>query len=150
MKLCEICGNEIEEQASVCHWCGSQQSGRSTAGRTRRGGRMRTVNLEAGRPLVNQALGKLDMAIATEKRQGVRLLRVVHGYGSSGTGGAIKDAVLSHLRELKRQGFIRDYLWGGDYSDATPQGRSLLSRHPRLRSSLRTDRENEGMSFVEL
>jgi hypothetical protein len=58
--------------------------------------------------------------------------------------------VAKHLAGLKRQRRIREYVTGDEYDDLTEAGRSLLSRHPALKSDLRTDRSNPGITFVEL
>ena len=112
--------------------------------------RMLVVNLEEGRPGVDEAIRRLGMKLDTARMQGVKLVRVIHGYGSSGKGGAIGDAVARHLAERKRKGLVRAYAWGGDWPDGTPEAKALLERRPLLRESLRTDRGNEGITFVEL
>lgn len=111
---------------------------------------MLVLNLEDGRPGVEEALRRLDMKLDTARMQGVKLLRVIHGYGSSGKGGALGDAVARRLRERQRQGRVRAFVWGGDWPDETAEARALLERRPLLRESLRTDRGNEGITFVEL
>ena len=111
--------------------------------------RMTVVNLESGSPRVDEALRRLDMKLDTARMQGTKLVRVIHGYGSSGQGGAIRDAVQSHLAMLARRGLVRAFVWGGDYPDSA-SARALLQRRPVLRESLRTDAGNQGVTFVEL
>ena len=111
---------------------------------------MLVVDLEAGHPRVEEALRRLDMKLDTARMQGVKLVRVIHGYGSSGKGGAIGDAVARRLAERRRQGRVKSFVWGGDWPDQTPEAKALLQRRPLLRESLRTDRGNEGITFVEL
>lgn len=111
---------------------------------------MLVVNLEAGQPRVEEALRRLDMKLDTARMQGVKLVRVIHGYGSSGSGGAIGDAVRRHLRDRQRRGALRGFVWGGDWPDGSGEARALLQRRPFLRDSLRADRGNEGITFVEL
>lgn len=111
--------------------------------------RMLVVNLEDGRPGVDEAIRRLGMKLDTARMQGVKLVRVIHGYGSSGKGGAIGEAVARHLADRKRRNLVRNYVWGGDWPD-TAAARSLLERRPVLRESLRADSGNEGITFVEL
>ncbi|HUF12621.1 MAG TPA: Smr/MutS family protein [Longimicrobiales bacterium] len=111
--------------------------------------RMLVVNLEDGRPGVDEAIRRLGMRLDTARMQGVKLVRVIHGYGSSGKGGSIREAVQRHLRERQRRGGLRGFVWGGDWPDS-PAARALLERRPVLRDSLRTDTGNEGITFVEL
>jgi|GEM_PF-80290 len=174
MVPCEVCGNEIPDDERVCRWCGSHQHGVGSAARARGGrkssgsrgggqgggggrgatrpggGRAQTLNLESGRPATDQAVGRLDLKLDTWRRQGVRLVRVIHGYGSSGRGGAIRDAVRRHLGNLRSRGLVKGWVAGEDYPDGSGAARALLNRHPGLRSSLRTDRGNAGITFVEL
>jgi hypothetical protein len=44
----------------------------------------------------------------------------------------------------------RPEIAGDDYSAATVAGRGLMSRHPDLRKSERSDSGNPGITFVEL
>ncbi len=81
---------------------------------------------------------------------GSRLLRLIHGWGSSGAGGAIRAAVREHLAAQLRTHRISGFLPGDDYSEDTNRGRQLLRGFPPLRESLRTDRANPGITFVEL
>lgn len=99
---------------------------------------------------MEEALARLERELQSGKRNGVALIRVVHGYGSSGTGGKIRTACRQHLTAKRKMKTIRGFLPGDDYSDTTQAGRALLSTHPRLRSSLRTDSRNPGITFVEL
>ncbi len=47
------------------------------------------VNLEAGMPTVDVARIHLNMALCSAKANRVKVLKLIHGYGSSGRGGAI-------------------------------------------------------------
>lgn len=149
MKICAVCGNDIPAAMTVCHFCNSAQPG-GAAPRAGSGGGVVTVNLEKGQPTVAQALSRLDMRVAEARVRGTRLLRVVHGWGSSGTGGAIREATRKHLRLLQRQGAVRAHVPGEAYPDQSVAARNLLSRYPALQRTLRTDRANPGMTFVEL
>ena len=55
---------------------------------------IKTVNLKVAiMPSVEEALQRLDREIAVARRQKHSLLKVVHGYGSTGEGGDIRIAV---------------------------------------------------------
>jgi hypothetical protein len=58
--------------------------------------------------------------------------------------------VRRQLRALQAKGFIRTFVAGEDYSEFTESGRGLLARYPSLRASFRSDRENPGITMVEL
>jgi len=148
MNVCATCGNE-KEAGGRCPFCGAWQSV-ATAIRPKERRSVATVNLEQGLPLVEDALAKLDREIASARMRGVRLLRLIHGWGSSGSGGGIRAAVHERLASLLRSRKIRGFIPGDEYSEDTNRGRTLLTSYPSLRSSLRTDRENPGITFVEV
>ena len=147
MKDCETCGNEIAATAGICRYCGSVQ--RATPPRRPRV-KVRTVNMESGRPSVVEGLERLQREIALARQTGVRVLRVIHGWGSSGTGGRLRTACRAYLyRELKAR-HLKAVVPGDDYSRASPDGRDLLSRYDDLRSGERSDTQNAGITFIEL
>jgi len=114
------------------------------------GGGVRTINLKAGLPTVDEALARLDRELVASRARGTRVLRVIHGWGSSGVGGAIRTAVRHHLKGAVRSRIVRRAVDCDTYSDVSDQGRALLARYPALRAELRTDRRNPGVTLVEL
>ncbi len=50
---------------------------------------IRTYNVEAGLPTLDEARRLVIAEIKQAKREGVKVLKVIHGYGSSGKGGAL-------------------------------------------------------------
>lgn len=71
---------------------------------------LREVNLEAGLPYVDQAIKRLTFEIHHSRKLGCTALKIIHGYGSSGTGGRIRTESRKYLARLKGQGTIRDFL----------------------------------------
>ena len=108
------------------------------------------VNLEAGMPIVRDALTVLDMKIREARQQGYQVIKVIHGWGSSGQGGRIKAALPSHLDQCRKQRIIKGYLPGEKYSNTTPRGRHLISKYPELDATIRSDRRNPGITIIEL
>ena len=53
-------------------------------------GRLREVNLELGKPTVNAAVKRLTFELHHSRSLGCAALKIIHGYGSSGTGGRIR------------------------------------------------------------
>jgi DNA-nicking Smr family endonuclease len=49
---------------------------------------LRTYNVEAGLPTLDEARRLVIEEIKRAKRERVKVLKVIHGYGSSGKGGA--------------------------------------------------------------
>ena len=149
MKLCTTCGNEIGDDVWRCPFCEERQDAAPPPSRAQARGRIETLNLKEDRPTVEEALLRLDRELDAARAQGIALVRVIHGYGSSGIGGDIKAAVRRRLAARRHARRLRGFMAGEDYSDRTPAGRHLLAAHPGLRAALRTDRANPGITLVE-
>jgi hypothetical protein len=115
------------------------------------GSGIRSVNVDDDRPTIDEALKRLRAAVERAHRDRIGLLRVVHGHGTSGgPSPTIRHAVRARLHALQRNGEIRLFLYGEDFSPATDAAsRALLRRHPALASTLPADRRNPGITFVE-
>jgi hypothetical protein len=108
------------------------------------------VDLESARPPVHQALAHLDRELDHAKRHGYILLKLIHGYGSSGTGGDIRIAVQKRLRELERDGSIRSCTFGEDWGPSDANVWSLLKTYPALKNDPHLGRRNRGITVVLL
>lgn len=59
-----------------------------------------TVNLEDGMPLVDAAIRHMETSAQGAYARGARAIKFIHGYGSTGKGGAIKKEVRARLMKL--------------------------------------------------
>jgi hypothetical protein len=109
-----------------------------------------TANVEAGMPSVDEGIKRLDGELRRAKQSGVRVVRVIHGWGSTGTGGALHDACRAFLKRKLATRQIANVIYGEDYSRTTNAGRELMDRCPELRGSERSDSQNPGITFVVL
>jgi ribosomal protein S9 len=78
--------------------------------------KVRTVNLEANRPTAEEALRIMESELTACRRRGVRAVILIHGYGSSGVGGAIRTAVRRRLAESGLRGVVRMSAGGEEWS----------------------------------
>lgn len=145
--LCRVCGNEIEGIRTFCPHCQVEHPAEPPPWI---GPVHRLVNLEKGRPLVRQALARMDMELQIAASQGFKMLTLIHGYGSSGAGGAIKTAVRHQLDFLRHQGRVRDVVFGEDFESRSGRGRQLLRRFPVLMDHRDLNRANPGITLVIL
>ena len=111
---------------------------------------VRTINLEIGMPKVHEALTRLDNELTTARSQGYAIIKLIHGYGSSGVGGDIRTAVQRRLIELKEQEQIRTCIFGEDWSKSDEQTWKLLQAKPRLKDDQDLGRKNPGITIVVL
>jgi hypothetical protein len=108
------------------------------------------VNLKSDRPTVQEALQRLEREISFARQQKHSLLKVIHGYGSSGTGGDIRIAVQRRLQELVEAGQVRGCIFGEDWSKSQEQTWSLLRGQPGLKGDPDLGRRNPGITIVLL
>ena len=108
------------------------------------------VNLEQGMPTVENARIKLDQALRSAKARRFSSLKIIHGYGSSGKGGAIKREVQSFLAEKQREGRIRAFVPGERFTPFDPVARNILDCCPALSRDRDYSRSNHGITIVLL
>ena len=111
---------------------------------------MKKILLKEGQPTVTEAIEKLRVEITNGSKSGISVLKVVHGYGSSGVGGAIKQAVLPKLRRWKDNAIIKNYMTGEEHFEYGARHNYLLKKYPELSDTWHSDRGNPGITFIEL
>lgn len=111
---------------------------------------IKTVNLKSDMPPVHEALHRLDRELATARQQKLTLLKVIHGYGSKGTGGDIRIAVQAHLQGLIREGQIRGCVYGENWSRSDEVTWKLLQSNPAIKDDEHLGRKNKGITIVLL
>jgi hypothetical protein len=109
-----------------------------------------TVNLKSDRPTVNEALTRLERELTLARQQSQFILKLIHGYGSTGAGGDIRVAVQLRLRELKEAEAIRGCIFGEEWSKANEEVWRLLQQHPELKKDLDLGKRNPGITIVLL
>ena len=117
---------------------------------TGRTGELREVNLEHGLPTVDQAIRQLTFEIHRSRSLGFRALKIIHGYGSSGTGGRIRVESRKYLGRLKTRGEIADFIAGEEFSIFHAGTLAAFRRCDALRRDPDLERHNNGVTFVLL
>ena len=110
----------------------------------------RTVNLEEGHPTVNVGLLRLDRALAAARAEGVPLLKLIHGYGSSGVGGRLREEVWQALDRLQRNGVISAFIPGEDFRLSNEAAWELVKRDKAIKQDRDFGRANRGITIVVL
>ena len=109
--------------------------------------KVKEINLEFGSPTVDTAVRNMVSQLGTCKGQGYKAVILVHGYGSSGTGGGIKIAVRSKLRESSLSGIVRSYCGGEHWYE---NKKELLGLCQSLSDYQRKIDGNQGVTVVIL
>ncbi len=110
----------------------------------------KVVNLEEGRPTVNVGLLRLDRALAEARAEGATLLKLIHGYGSSGTGGRLREEVWKALDRHQRNGSIAAFIPGEDFRLSHEASWALVKRDKSIREDRDFGRGNRGITIVVL
>jgi len=111
---------------------------------------LRTYNVEAGLPTLDEARRLVIEEIKQAKRAGARVLKVIHGYGSSGKGGALCVGLRKSFGLRKKEGVIKHFIAGEDYSIFNQSVLALLEAVPELRSDPDLNATNEGITVLWL
>lgn len=108
------------------------------------------INLEHGRPKVESAMIKLRLEFATLRRIGVKTVKIIHGYGSTGVGGSIRLATHQFLSEQQQAGKIKAFCPGESFGPFENNGRKIVSLAPAFRQDPDWGRQNDGVTVVIL
>jgi len=111
---------------------------------------LRTYNVEAGFPTLDEARKQVIAEIRTAKRAGVHVLKIIHGYGSSGKGGKLNIGLRKSFALRKQEGVIREFIAGEDFSIFNPAVLSLLEAVPEMRGDPDLNATNEGITLLVL
>ena len=101
-------------------------------------------------PQAHEALQRLDRELAQARQENAKLLKLVHGYGSTGAGGDIRIAVQKRLMELAQNAQIRGCIFGENWSKSDDVAWKLLQQNPGLKSDSDLGRRNRGITIVLL
>jgi hypothetical protein len=111
---------------------------------------IRTFNVETGMPTLEEARRLVIEEIKRAKREGARVLKVIHGYGSSGKGGALCIGLRKSFGLRKKEGVIKDFIAGEGFSIFEEKVLALLEAVPELRGDLDLNAINEGVTILWL
>ncbi len=106
------------------------------------------LNFESERPTVDEALAKLEIEIELCKKQGITVLKVIHGYGSSGKGGAIKKALKTWLVLKKRQKLFKDFVKGEEWNSLSAKAEEIKRICPDIIGDIELYHANAGITLI--
>lgn len=112
--------------------------------------KVRTITIKSGMPTAEEARARLNAEIDKSKQAGVLVLKIIHGYGSSGEGGRLKEAIRRSLQKRRKEKKISSFVAGEKWSVFEPDARQFLEACPELKNDPDLNRYNEGMTLVLL
>lgn len=140
--FCLQCGNPILAMVATCPHCGGTdlEFARETL-------RVRRIDVGHDNLTVHQARVVLDKEIATSVKNLDDFLVIVHGHGSSGTGGKIKVMVHDYARSLMASKALKDFIKGEDLTRTSASSRRVSSNYPPIKLLNEWNRRNSGLSI---
>ncbi len=111
---------------------------------------IRTYNVEAGMPVLDEARRLVIGEIKRAKGEGVRVLKVIHGYGSSGKGGVLCVGLRKSFKLRKKEGVIKESIAGEQFTIFNDSVLTLLEAVPEMRGDPDLNATNEGITILWL
>jgi hypothetical protein len=111
---------------------------------------IKVVNLEDGMPRVEQARLRMQRELVLARSQGIVAVKLIHGYGSSGTGGALREELQKELRRASSDKSITCFIAGEEWTISDETTWSLLKKFPEWKQDSDLGRGNKGISIVVL
>jgi len=140
--ICERCGNPYPRERGICPYCFATPKGK------KRSVKIKTVNIEKNLPTVDEALRLMTARISAAKSAGTKVIKVIHGYGSSGKGGKIRIAIRKSLNNKRKNGIIKEWIAGEDFSTMNEKTQNMIKLYPKLKKDSDIDKRNQGISII--
>lgn len=107
-------------------------------------------NLEFDLPTLDEARKRLIEIIEREKKEGTKVFKIIHGYGSSGTGGKLRIGLRRSLRKRIKEKKISDFIPGEEFNLYSERTRHFLDEIPNLKYEQDFNRNNHGITIIIL
>jgi hypothetical protein len=101
-------------------------------------------------PTVSEALQHLERELARARQSGCGVVKLIHGYGSTGAGGDIRIAVQRRLTEMASRAEIRACVFGESWAKSDEHAWALINARPELKQDHDLGRQNRGITIVVL
>ena len=111
---------------------------------------MKTINLESEGYTADHAVKMVEIEIEQARKEGMVAIKVVHGYGSHGKGGAILLELRKKLPVWKRSKFISNYFYGDKWNLFDKDARRILEKDKSISGDEDFYTSNPGITIIEL
>lgn len=106
------------------------------------------INIKQGMPKVADAMRYLQDSLARLKRDKCECVLIIHGYGSTGKGGAICENTRQWLKAQERDGRVKAVIFGEEFTLFNFKALELKNKYRELEHLMRVC--NNGVTVVEL
>lgn len=111
---------------------------------------MWVINLKENSPPLEVALAKIAIEIEQASFAGEKVLKILHGYGSHGTGGVISTESRKLLSKLKKENKIKDFFFGDKWNAFDKKAQALIMQTKTLADDDDLNKNNPGITIVVL
>ncbi|MDR0935138.1 MAG: hypothetical protein LBM98_00480 [Oscillospiraceae bacterium] len=111
---------------------------------------LREVNIKYDLPSASDAIKRITFQIYDGKRYGLKVIKLIHGYGSTGKGGKIRVAAHRYLDVQKARRVIDDWFPGDVFTIFNEDVLKAFRVCDDLRYDTDLERHNNGVTFVLL
>ena len=139
---CNTCGNPVGNDAFICPYCESYDIAVDT-----KNIRVRRVDIGHGGQSVKQARTQLAKEVGISRKRGDDFLILIHGHGSTGTGGDIGKMIRREAHQHRQRGLISMFVAGEDLEEACSSTTRALRHHPSLRELKEWNQGNRGVTI---
>ena len=101
-------------------------------------------------PSVTEAQIRLTRELQLARRCGAAILKLIHGYGSTGVGGDLRIALQASLCQMADRGEIRNCIYGENWRKSDDRAWALVKRFPALKDDSDFGKQNRGITIVVL
>ena len=112
--------------------------------------KIQELNIKQDMPPADVAVANLEIEIEALTGSEIGAIKVIHGYGSHGTGGEIRHLARERLRELKKQGKILDFVEGERWGKQAIEKFDVVANYPEFILESDMQSFNSGITIVFL
>lgn len=105
------------------------------------------LNIKEGMPSTSEAINLLKTSLESLRQRKYKCVLVIHGYGSTGKGGAIRDKARQWLKAQKEARKLKSVVFGEDFSIFNFESLELKNRYHELANLMNVC--NHGVTVVE-
>ena len=105
-------------------------------------------NLEKNMPSFEETKIMMVNHIETCRRLKHRIIKIIHGYGSSGVGGTNRIRLRNELNRMRESGRIRDFIAGEDFHSSSERHRQYFNDFRYLTHDSDYRNKNPGITII--
>ncbi len=109
-----------------------------------------TIDIKSEKQTVKVAIAQFLVEVEAYKKGGFKVMKVIHGYGSHGVGGAIKQEFLKKCQDLKNRKVIEDFTCCDKWTDKNVVKKIAINYCPDLLADSELYHLNPGCTIIIL